>query len=143
MQLKRQFQWMADDDVAVQKHLVCSEDVALGWSPLVSQLKDRLEKELETTFNYVLINKYRDGNDKASYHSDNARHDFIASISLGATRKFVLKNKKDTSRKQSFMLTHGSLIVMVGAATQTHWQHSLPVMKRVTESRINLTFRHT
>ena len=63
----------------------------------------------------------------------------IASISFGAERKFVFKHK-DTGEKVEIMLEHGSLLVMKGT-TQAHWLHSLPVSKRVTAPRVNLTFR--
>ena len=47
---------------------------------------------------------------------------------LGAARRFVFRHKKD-KEKAEIMLEHGSLLLM-RAATQSHWEHSLPVMKR-------------
>ena len=48
-------------------------------------------------------------------------------------------HKKD-KEKAEIMLEHGSLLLMRGA-TQSHWEHSLPVMKLAKTARINLTFR--
>ena len=63
----------------------------------------------------------------------------IASVSLGATRKFSFKHKENNHRVD-VILEHGSLLVMK-AETQTHWLHRLPPSKKVISPRINLTFR--
>ena len=77
------------------------------------------------------------------YHADNEKElgqqTIIASVSLGATRKFVFKHRH-TKDKIEFPLTSGQLIVMAGN-TQQYWLHSLPKTKKVKEGRINLTFR--
>ena len=64
----------------------------------------------------------------------------IASLSLGASRRFLLRNKRDHSFQQTFELNHGSLLIMAGE-TQQYWQHCVPKTRKVTEPRINLTFR--
>lgn len=63
----------------------------------------------------------------------------IASVSFGAARKFAFKHKQ-TGEKRELMLQHGQLIVMRGE-TQTHWRHAVMKSTRITEPRINLTFR--
>jgi len=63
----------------------------------------------------------------------------IASLSLGAERRFLLRHK-ETKLTVEVLLQHGSLLVMKGA-TQTHWLHSVPAAARVLRPRINLTFR--
>ena len=78
-----------------------------------------------------------------AWHSDAEKelvvNGTIASISLGAERKFSFKHK--TSKEtRSIQLEHGSLLVMQGE-TQSHWLHSLPTTKKVNSPRINLTFR--
>lgn len=64
----------------------------------------------------------------------------IASINFGESRRFLLRLKKDHSRKIELTLHHGSLLVMAGAI-QHHWQHSVPKQKRVKGNRVNLIFR--
>ena len=49
----------------------------------------------------------------------------IASLSLGGTRDFLLKHKKDPARRERFPLESGDLIVMRGT-TQSNWLHSVP-----------------
>jgi alkylated DNA repair dioxygenase AlkB len=78
------------------------------------------------------------------WHRDNERelgpHPTIASISLGTTRLFQCKHRTDPSLRVSLPLTNGSLLVMKGAM-QEQWYHQIPKERRVTEPRINLTFR--
>ena len=38
------------------------------------------------------MNLYRDGNDHIGFHADSETNDVIASISLGATRRFLLRH---------------------------------------------------
>ncbi|HAV54098.1 MAG TPA: alpha-ketoglutarate-dependent dioxygenase AlkB, partial [Aequorivita sp.] len=95
------------------------------------------------TFNSCLLNLYHSGAEGMGWHSD-AEKDLkkngaIASVSLGAERKFALKHKQ-TKETVSLNLEHGSLLLMKGT-TQTHWLHRLPPTKKIHDPRINLTFR--
>jgi alkylated DNA repair dioxygenase AlkB len=78
-----------------------------------------------------------------AYHSDGEKmlkkNGAIASLSLGANRKFSFKHK-DSKQRVDINLENGSLLVMKGK-TQTHWLHRLPPTKKVNTPRINLTFR--
>lgn len=93
---------------------------------------------------WLELNYYRDGTDTVGWHSDNepglGPTPFIASLSVGAEREFLLRRISEPSHKVSVTLENGSLLVMSGE-TQSHWEHSLPRRKRVLGSRINLTFR--
>lgn len=107
-------------------------------------LKTIAEHESGETYNSCLLNLYHDGSQGMAWHSDGERdlkqNGAIGSISLGAERKFALKNKK-TKEVVTKILEHGSLLVMKGT-TQTHWVHRLPPTKIVHTPRINLTFRN-
>jgi alkylated DNA repair dioxygenase AlkB len=96
------------------------------------------------SFNSVLANLYRNGQDSMGWHSDDEKelgiNPIVASISFGAERDFILRNKSDTTEQHKFNLANGSLLIMRGK-TQQCWQHSLPKRKRCTDSRINLSFR--
>lgn len=95
-------------------------------------------------FNSVLANYYKGGYDYMGWHRDNEKNlglqPTIASLSLGAMRKFVFRHKQ-TRQKVELMLSSGSLLVMHGAC-QEQWQHALPKAKCVTLPRINFTFRN-
>ena len=114
------------------------------WPVALLAIRERITDELGCMFNSVLANRYRDGRDYMGWHSDNESalgpHPLIASLSLGATRRFMLKHRQDPSRKLELELPHGSLLVM-GGDTQRNYRHALPRTARPVEERINLTFR--
>lgn len=110
---------------------------------ILNRLKKKVEAYCEVDFNYILMSFYRDGNDSISYHSDDekflGKNPVIASLSLGQSRTFHLKNKKTKDRK-SYLLENGSLMVMKGN-TQHDWLHAVPKSKKEMKPRINITFR--
>lgn len=116
---------------------------ALLLTPELQELKERVEEVTGQEFNSVLLNLYHSGEEGMSWHSDAeaelGKDPVIASVSLGAERKFVLKNK-NSKEKVNLLLENGSLLLMKGQ-TQKNWLHSLPKSKKVKEPRINLTFR--
>lgn len=118
----------------------------LPWTPLLTDVKDRVERQIGQRFNSVLVNLYRDGNDSVGWHADDEPElgecPCIASVSLGAVRDFVIRPKEKAKRPAETVkieLPHGSLLFMYGY-TQANCEHSLPKRKGVGP-RINLTFR--
>jgi alkylated DNA repair dioxygenase AlkB len=115
------------------------------WTKELLEIKKDIESFMpEEDFNSVLLNLYRDGNDKVSWHADDekglGKNPVIASLSLGATRHFDLKHKDNPKLKMRIDLTPGCLVIMTGEL-QHHWLHQIPVQKTIIEPRINLTFR--
>jgi alkylated DNA repair dioxygenase AlkB len=115
------------------------------WTKELLEIKRDIESFLPgEDFNSVLLNLYRDGNDKVSWHADDEKglgnNPTIASLSLGVTRYFDLKHKDNPELKMRIDLTPGSLVVMTGEL-QHNWLHQIPVQKTIKEARINLTFR--
>lgn len=114
------------------------------FTPLLSLLRAKVELATGASFNSVLLNLYRNGNDSIAWHSDDepelGPNPTIASVSLGATRRFNLKHKT-TQETRSLDLAHGSLVLMSGTS-QAHWKHSVPKTKALVGERINLTFRN-
>lgn len=117
--------------------------VALPWTSELLDLKRTVEKKTSVEFNSCLLNLYHDGDDGMGWHGDDettlAKNGSIASLSLGAERRFFFKHRK-TKQQISLILEQGSLLEMKGE-TQRFWWHSLPKSKKVLEPRINLTFR--
>jgi alkylated DNA repair dioxygenase AlkB len=113
------------------------------WSPPLLELKAVAEACAGCAFNSVLLNLYRDGRDSVSWHADNepglGRDPVIASVSLGATRRFQMKHRRREARV-ALDLPPGSCLVMAGP-TQHHWLHQVPKSSRPVGPRINLTFR--
>lgn len=127
---------------------------ALAWSAALLRLKTAVQEVVDdwsvenqdTDFqiNSALLNLYRDGNDSVAWHSDDEAElgprPQIASLSLGATRRFVFKNRRDKSHKLELSLEAGSLLFMLGDI-QKRWLHSVPKTRRPVGERINATFR--
>lgn len=115
-----------------------------AWHPATADLRDALVSETGCGFNCALLNLYRDGRDSMGWHADDEPElgpdPTIASVSLGASRRFVLRSKDDRRAKWEVVPEHGSLIVMRGDL-QHHWQHQVPRTARPVGPRINLTFR--
>lgn len=116
---------------------------AAGWPMPLADIRDRLGSITGQEFNCVLCNLYRDGNDAMGWHADDepelGPEPVIASVSLGAERRFVLKRRQDGKRVE-LTPAHGSLLVMFGQVQQ-HWLHQVPRTRKPVAARINLTFR--
>ncbi len=153
--------WKNDEAVIFGKHIITAREVAwygdsaysytysgttkqaLPWTPELAALKAIVEKITGTVFNSCLLNLYHSGDEGMAWHSDDeaalGKNTTIASVSLGAERKFSFKHKR-SQQKAEVLLEHGSLLVMKDE-TQTHWLHCIAKSKRVKTPRINLTFR--
>ncbi|WJN61026.1 alpha-ketoglutarate-dependent dioxygenase AlkB [Pseudomonas sp. SO81] len=116
----------------------------LPWTPLLAEIRARVEEVAGQPFNGVLLNFYRDGNDSMGWHSDDesvlGRNPLVASLNLGGPRRFDLRRKGSGRIEHSLQLDSGSLLVMAGA-TQHHWQHQVAKTRKPVAPRINLTFR--
>jgi alkylated DNA repair dioxygenase AlkB len=138
---KRKVAWYGDSNYLYTYSNTTKQ--ALEWTRELSYLKQIVEKKLETKFNSCLLNLYHDGNEGVGWHSDDekslGKNTIIGSLSFGAERKFLFRHKQ-TKQEVSIILEHGSLLVMKDA-TQSNWLHSLPKSKKITGTRINLTFR--
>jgi alkylated DNA repair dioxygenase AlkB len=114
------------------------------WTPLLLGVRERLEALLGTSFDYVFVNRYRDGRDSVAWHGDHeTTGKVVASLSLGATREFDFRPKSESDLRPRMIaldLAHGDLVVMRGE-TQRYWEHRVRKDPRVHEQRINLTFR--
>lgn len=114
-----------------------------SWTQEILEIKSKIEPKANIIFNSVLLNRYRNGNDSISWHTDAepelGKNPIIASVNFGATRKFQLRHI-NTKEKIEIELTHGSLLIMQGEL-QHYWQHQVPKTSKVVGERINLTFR--
>lgn len=133
--------WMGDAD---RQYRYSNHTMSpVPWSDVLWQLKTQVEQASAHTFNSVLINYYRNGQDSNGWHADDepelGDQPVIASLSLGGARDFQLRHKRDRHIKHTISLKHGSLLIMRGA-TQTHWQHQIPKRAKA-QGRLNLTFR--
>ncbi len=114
------------------------------WWPALAELRMCLEGETGAVFNSVLLNRYRHGGAAIGWHSDDEAElgidPLIASLSLGASRRFVFRHRRERHLRAECVLSHGDLLLM-GGTTQRDYQHALPRTLRVVGERVNLTFR--
>lgn len=141
IETKRKVAWYGDEHFDYTYSGVTKK--ALPWTSMLLELKRSVENKTGECFNSCLLNLYHNGEEGMAWHSDGEkelkRNGAIASLTLGAERKFSFKHKV-TKEKIDIRLEHGSLLVMKGT-TQTHWLHRLPPVKNVNTPRVNLTFR--
>ena len=153
-ELSADTKWRADSRVMYGKRVLVPRETAgrgekmpQPWTPTLDRVRGMIERHTGTTYDYCFLNRYRDGNDAVAWHGDrdggrDARL-VVASLSLGATRTFQLRPKKDSGLRHdpiSVDVTHGDLIVMRGD-TQLYWEHRVPRDPRVMRERLNVTFR--
>ncbi|HLO84826.1 MAG TPA: alpha-ketoglutarate-dependent dioxygenase AlkB [Nostocaceae cyanobacterium] len=114
------------------------------WTPELLWLKNKVEEFCKYRFQVVIGNLYRHGQDSIGWHSDNepsmGKSPAIASISLGASRKFSIKSKLKDAKPYHYRLEHGSLLLMLPGC-QEGFVHEVPKDNSVLKERINLTFR--
>lgn len=138
---KRKVAWVGDEGCSYTYSGVKKEPQP--WTPELLLIKSKVEEISQWKFNSCLLNLYHDGSEGMGWHSDDepelVQAAPIASLSLGAARKFSFKHKADKTNA-SLMLENGSLLLMQ-APTQFFWNHSLVKTTRPTGPRINLTFR--
>jgi len=100
----------------------------------------KIEKLTNKQFSYAVLNFYRDGNDYVGYHADRETNGIVVSVSLGATRRFILRHKIKENQKHTFLLEDGDVLVLNEAAIKGVYKHSVPKMANVGP-RISITFR--
>lgn len=112
--------------------------------PAVWEIQRLVEEATGHTYNYCLLNKYQGGRDHICWHSDDERGMCldvgVASVSLGQERRFDIRRRDNHRVKTSLTLENGSLLWM-GPQFQKIFQHQIPPQRRLSGTRINLTFR--
>ena len=118
------------------------------WPSAVRAIAARVVATARVPFNHVLMNRYRDGNDSMGYHADGEPElgpdPVVATLSLGQTRRFMLRRHARTNDEPPLVLPlrDGSLLIM-GGTCQRHYRHAIPRESGPgLEERISLTFRH-
>ena len=141
IQTNRKVAWLGD--LPFEYTYSGKTKTAKPWSENMLKLKAKIEEVTGEKFNSCLLNLYHDGSEGMAYHSDGEKdlkkNGAIASVSFGAERKFFFKHKTSKERVE-LVLEHGSLLIMKDE-TQDFWLHRLPTSKKITQPRINLTFR--
>lgn len=114
---------------------------AAPWPPSLLRTKALVEELTGHFYNACLCNLYRTGEDSVAWHSDReAYRGAVASLSLGGTRTFRVRDRLQHAKSFNFPLPSGSLLVMEPGC-QERYEHCVPKTRKAVEPRINLTFR--
>lgn len=107
------------------------------------EIRNKVAKRFSFNPNFVLINRYENGDQYIGYHSDDEADlnldTPIVGISLGSEREILFKSKT-TNKVRSLLLGNGSMYAMLASTNQNN-AHSIPKRKGVKCPRISLTFR--
>jgi alkylated DNA repair dioxygenase AlkB len=108
---------------------------ARPWTPALLEVRDFLATFSQIDFDVVIGNYYRNGRDSIGWHADNepsmGYRPALASISLGATRRFSVKPKEKGSKATHYYLEHGSLLLMLPGCQSGEEFTSYPKTKSV------------
>ncbi len=116
----------------------------IEWPSVLVQIRGEVERRTGQRFDSCFANRYDDGQDCIPWHADDETWigPWIASVSYGGARRFVLRRKDDHQAKREWVLRNGDLFVM-GPGVQATCEHTVPRTKQPRRPRINLTFRQT
>lgn len=109
------------------------------YPPILAHIQEEVSRILGVGFDHIMLNWYKDGNVAIGKHRDTKQNQVIASLSLGAERRFSMspfvskaktgkgkakKRETDGCEDVEWVLENGSLLVMQGS-TQENWKVSL------------------
>ena len=118
------------------------EDVPPALPAMCADLSERYG----VAFDRVWVNLYRDGRDSVAWHPDRNgrvhRCPLVATVSLGARRKFQLRPRGGGRIALTLEPGCGDLVVM-GGACQHDWEHCVPKTARPVGPRMSVTIRHS
>lgn len=133
--------WYGDPEAVYQYSGIIHQPLA--WTDELLEIKQQLEHFCGHSFNSVLANLYRDGNDSMGWHADKEKelgiNPYIASLNFGDERLFKIRHNK-TKATLDLILQRGDLLLM-GGTLQHHWRHCVPKTAKQKTPRINLTMR--
>ena len=131
----RRLAWFGD--AGLNYRYTGTDHMAEGWPTALSALRDRVQAVAAQEFNFLLLNRYANGQQYMGWHRDDEAvcAGNIASLSLGARRRFRYESEIN-GKSEQIDLEHGSLLLFDGRR-----RHCLAKTVRPVEERINLTFR--
>jgi len=110
----------------------------------VREIATRVTDALHAPFNSIGLNFYRDGNDSVAQHNDRLHElvegEPIALVSLGGTRRMLIRSKRPGEPAVPIDLEAGSLLVM-SYASQLHYTHGVAKTRAKVGPRISVALR--
>lgn len=111
--------------------------------PNLIEIMKIVNDQFKTEYNGILVNRYVGGDNYISDHSDNEKtldESGVIAISVGAVRKFRIK-EKGTNNKVLDVPTAPYSLIQMGGDFQKEFTHGIPVEKKVKDVRYSFTFR--
>ena len=130
-------------DPGVEQKYSGYKKVVSPWIPSVEKLRDRIERESKMKVNNAILNRYRNGDDYISWHSDAAgagSHNTVFALSLGGPRDFRFRLRKDHALSSTYSIGSGDMMIMAPQCNEL-FEHTVPKRASAHE-RISITFRY-
>lgn len=120
---------------------------ASPMAPLVKEIMESLNVDLERAYNVCVLNYYANEKNHLGWRADDSpeqdpKHP-IAVISFGAPRYLYIKEqgfKGEVPEENKFLLKNGSLFEMPAGFQETHF-HKIPKHDKPCGPRVSLTYR--
>ena len=109
----------------------------------LEKLLNKINEKFSVDFNGILVNRYKNGMDYISSHSDDEKgltKAGVVAISYGSVRKFRIRNKKTNKINMDLPTEHNKIIQMEGDF-QKEFKHEIPIEKKIKDARYSFTFR--
>ena len=121
-----------------------AEGIRADAASALCEAAGRVSDALGAPFNSVGLNFYRDGNDSVAPHNDRLQDlvegEPIALLSLGGTRRMLIRSKRPGEAAVPIDLEAGSLLVM-SYASQLHYTHGVAKTRARVDPRISVALR--
>jgi len=132
------------DDCAGYKYSGQTSNATLMTAEL-RRLLNYVNSRLGCNFNGILVNMYANGDEYISKHSDDESSldptAGVVSMTLGAERKFRIRDKKTNKIIVDVPTREDEMIQMSGACFQKKYTHEIPIQKGMGK-RVSFTFRY-
>ena len=136
--------WMYTQDVTEPRLTAQYARVSRAPVSMMREITAALSLRYASRYDALWMNLYRDHHDSTAWHGDRigrvTPECVVPVLSLGATRRFLIRPAEGGGKSLTFHPASGDLIVM-GGRCQVDWRHAVP--KQVTPSgpRISINFK--
>src|SRR5579864_9470186 len=111
--------------------------------PALRAIAGALSEHYGVRYRWLWVNLYRDQHDSTAWHGDNIgkiqAESIVPVLTLGASRRFLIRPKDGGGQTWTFRPVSGDLIV-VGGRAQREWVHCVPKESTPSGPRISINF---
>ncbi|MGH3185698.1 MAG: alpha-ketoglutarate-dependent dioxygenase AlkB [Streptosporangiaceae bacterium] len=117
--------------------------IADAPQPVLRYLAQVLSAHYGKSYTRLWMNWYRDNNDGTDWHADRPANQLdeavIPVLSLGASRRFLIRRTGGPGVSKAIKVHGGDLVVM-GGRCQKDYEHTVPKQKQSAGTRLSLNF---